>query len=153
MRELPVVGGSAHVSQMKLLTSVPFKRALFPPLYQLLTFHSTKTFVNVSSYKGSKISLNSFQKFWKLLNFRNANHSTENSRNSGSKLEGKENRRVSWVPEVFLPVQQEFSMCQLGISPEVLLFFKILKLLAAKSFQKFTPDFLVEWKAPCILCK
>ena len=111
---------SAHVSQMKLLTSVPFKRALFPPLYQLLSFHSTKTFVNVSSYKGSEISLNSFQKFWKLLNFRNANHSTENSRNSGSKVEGKENpgyqrffsrcsgnfRCVGWA---YLPRSSSFS--------------------------------------------
>ena len=97
---------SAHVSLMKLLTSVPGLFALYTG--QLLTFHSTKTFVNVSSYKGSEISLNSFQKFWKLLNFRNANHSTENSRNSGSKAEGKENRRVFWVPEVFLAVQREF---------------------------------------------
>ena len=67
--------------------------------------------------------------------------------------QGKENRRVSWVPEVFLAVQREFLMCRLGIPPEVLPFFKILELLATKSRQKFTPDFLVEWKAPCILCK
>ena len=35
----------------------------------------------------------SFQKFRKLLNFRNANHSTENSGNSGSKVEWKGNFR------------------------------------------------------------
>ena len=40
-----------------------------------------------------KIPRKSFQKFRKLLNFRNANHSTENSRNSGSKVEWKENFR------------------------------------------------------------
>ena len=158
MRELPVVEGLRARMTNETADQRPQKegaslRLPFPPLYQLLSFHSTKTFVNVSSYKGSEISLNSFQKFWKLLNFRNANHSPENSRNSGSKVEGKENRRVSWVPEVFLAVQREFLMCRLGKPPEVLLFFKILELLAAKSCQKFTPDFLVEWKAPCILCK
>ena len=159
MRELPVVEGlraritNETADQRPLLEGASLRLPFRLLLYQLLSFHSTKTFVNVSSYKGSEISLNSFQKFWKLLNFRNANHPTENSRNSGSTVEGKENRRVSWVPEVFLAVQREFLMCRLGIPPEVLLFFKILELLATKSRQKFTPDFLVEWKAPCILCK
>ena len=36
------------------------------------------------------------QKFQKLLNLRNANHSTENSRNSGSKVEWKENIPEHW---------------------------------------------------------
>ena len=40
-----------------------------------------------------KFPLKSFQKFRKLLNFRNANHSTENSRNSESNVEWKENFR------------------------------------------------------------
>ena len=38
------------------------------------------------SANGTEISWKSFQKFRKLLNFRNANHSTENFRNSGSKV-------------------------------------------------------------------
>ena len=40
-----------------------------------------------------KFSRKSFQKFRKLLNLRNANNSTENNRNSGSKVEWKENFR------------------------------------------------------------
>ena len=35
-----------------------------------------------------KISSKSFQKFGEFLNFRNANHSTENSGNIGSKING-----------------------------------------------------------------
>ena len=98
MRELPVVEGLRARITNETADQRPQKegaslRLPFPPLYQLLSFHSTKTFVNVSSYKGSEISLNSFQKFWKLLNFRNANHSTEYARNSGSKVEWKENFR------------------------------------------------------------
>ena len=106
MRELPVVEGLRARITNETADQRPQKegaslRLPFPPLYQLLSFHSTKTFVNVSSYKGSEISLNSFQKFWKLLNFRNANHSTENSRNSGSKVEGKENRRYPGYQRFF----------------------------------------------------
>ena len=100
MRELPVVEGlRARITNETADQRPRALRSLYRPA-PYLSFN--KTFVNVSSYKGSEISLNSFQKFWKLLNFRNANHSTENSRNSGSKAEGKENRRVFWVPEVFL---------------------------------------------------
>ena len=49
-------------------------------------FHSTKTLENQETGANSgEISRKCFQKFWKLLNFRNANHlSTENFRNSGS---------------------------------------------------------------------
>ena len=54
-------------------------------------FHSTKTFEIEAN--GTEISWKSFQKFRKLLNFRNANHSTEQFRNSGSKVEWKENFR------------------------------------------------------------
>ena len=42
---------------------------------------------------GTEISPNSFLTFWKLLNFRNANLSTEDSSNSRSKVEWKENFR------------------------------------------------------------
>ena len=42
---------------------------------------------------GIKVALKRFVKSQKLLNFRNANYSTENSRNSGSKIEWKENLR------------------------------------------------------------
>ena len=59
---------------------------------------------------GTEISWKSFQKFRKLLNFRNANHSTENFRNSASKVEWKENFR-----EIFFE--------NLGIPREVVLFF------------------------------
>ena len=41
----------------------------------------------------TEISPNSFLTFWKLLNFRNANLSTEDSSNSRSKVEWKENFR------------------------------------------------------------
>ena len=55
-------------------------------------FHSTKTFKNLeTAANGTGISWKSFQKFQKLLNFRNANHSTENFRNSASKVEWEEN--------------------------------------------------------------
>lgn len=68
MPELPVVEGLRARITNETADQRPQKegaslRLLFPPLYQLLSFHSTKTFVNVSSYKGSEISLNSFQKF------------------------------------------------------------------------------------------
>ena len=55
-------------------------------------FHSTRTFEKLeTAANGTEISWKSFHKFRKLLNFRNANHSTENFRNSGSKVEWKEN--------------------------------------------------------------
>lgn len=44
---------------------------------------------------GIEVSLKRFVKSRKLLNFRNANYSTENSRYSGSKIEWKENLRKS----------------------------------------------------------
>ena len=53
-----------------------------------------------------------FQKIRKLLNFRKANHSTENSGNSGMKV--KWNRNF-----------QEKIFENLGISHEVVLFFEI----------------------------
>ena len=62
-------------------------------------FHSTKTFENLeTAANGTEISWKSFQKFRKLLNFRNANHSTENFRNSGNgkKTSGKFISKI-WV--------------------------------------------------------
>ena len=57
-------------------------------------FHSTKTFENLeTAANGTEISWKSVQKFRKLFNFRNTNHSTENVINSGSKVEWKENFR------------------------------------------------------------
>ena len=44
----------------------------------------------------------SFQKFWKLLNFRNANHSTENSGNSESKVEWKGNFREKAFSKIWV---------------------------------------------------
>ena len=56
--------------------------------------YSTKTFENLeAAANGTDIFRKNFQKFWKLLNFQNANHSTKNSRNSGNKVEWKENFR------------------------------------------------------------
>ena len=46
-------------------------------------FHLTKTFENLeTAANGTEIFRKGFQKSQKLLNFRNANHSTENSRSS-----------------------------------------------------------------------
>ena len=51
---------------------------------------SIKTFQNLEiAANGTEISRKSFRKFRKLLNFRNANHLTENFRSSGSNVEGK----------------------------------------------------------------
>ena len=53
---------------------------------------STKTFENLeTAVNGTENSRKSFQKFRNLLNFRNTNHSTGNSTNSGSNLQWKEN--------------------------------------------------------------
>ena len=74
--------------------------------------HSTKTFENLeTAANGAAIFRKSFQEIWKLLNFRNANHSTENSRNSGSKVEWKENSGKK-------------SFENLGIPREVVVFFE-----------------------------
>ena len=59
-----------------------------------MAFHSTKTFKNLqTAANGTDVSQKSFQKFRKLLNFRNSNHSTENSRTFGNKVEWKETFR------------------------------------------------------------
>ena len=49
--------------------------------------YSTKTFENLeTAANGTDIFRKSSRKFWILLNFQNANHSTKNSRNSGNKV-------------------------------------------------------------------
>ena len=121
---------------------------LHPRIYRVPPgLSSTKTFVNVgtAAVNGTEISRKSFQIFWKLLNFRIANHSTDSHLEiPGAKLNEKKKNRREKVSE------------NLGIPREVVLFFKILETavllarLATGSCQKFTPDFLVEWKAPCV---
>ena len=105
-------------------------------------FHSTKTFEHLEiAANGTEISWKSFQKFRKLLNFRNANHSTENFRNSGSKVEWKENFR-----EIFFE--------NLGIPREVVLFSgNVGKSSFTGRCRKFKPEVLVEWKAPLVFMR
>ena len=67
-------------------------------------FHSSKTFENLETVaNGTEMSPKSFQKFRKLLNFRNVNHSTENSRNLGSKVEWKANSREKFLENMGTP--------------------------------------------------
>ena len=98
--------------------------------------YSTKTFENLeTAANGIDIFRKSFQKFWKLLNFQNANHPTKNSRNSGNKVEWKENFR-------------EISE-NLSIPREVILFFgNFAKCCSIRYWKlsKFKPNVLVEWK-------
>ena len=78
-------------------------------------FHSTKTFENLeTAANGTEIFRKSFQKLRKLLNFRSANHSTENSRNSESKVKWKE-------------VYREKVSENMGIPREVVLCLEILE--------------------------
>ena len=101
--------------------------------------HSTKTFKNLETEANcTEISEKSFQKFHKLLNFRNANHSTKNSRNSEGKVKWKENFRQKVSENLVIP-------------RKVVLFLKILEnavQFSTGSCRKCKPDFLVEWKAP-----
>lgn len=70
----------------------------------------------------------------KLLNFRDANHSTEISRNCGSKVEWKWDFRRK-VSEKFVP-REEFGICC------TIRYWKLLKIHIRL--------FLVEWKSPCV---
>ena len=61
-------------------------------------FHSTKTSEKLETVaNGTKISRENFQKVRELLNFWDANHSTESPENSLSKVERKENFSKIWV--------------------------------------------------------
>ena len=102
--------------------------------------HSTKTFENLETVaNGTEISRKSFQKFWKLLNFRNMNLSTENSRNFGSKVELKENLRGKIFDWIWVTSRARLSSF-LGILEKAVPF-------ATGSCRKLKPDDLVEWKA------
>ena len=75
--------------------------------------HSTQNFeILETGTNGTEISREKFQKIRKLLNFGKANHSTENSGNSGMK--------VKWTENV-----QEKIFENLGIPHEIVLFFGI----------------------------
>ena len=77
---------------------------------------SIKTFQNLEiAANGTEISRKSFRKFRKLLNFRNANHLTENSRSSGSNVEGKKTSGKKlpkiWVSLARFPLFENFEKC------------------------------------------
>ena len=85
---------------------------------------------------GSQISWKIFLKFWKLLNFRNANLSTKNSRNSGrnwKKTSGK-----NWFENWGIP-------CEVVLFSEV---FENAVPFATGSWRIIKPDILVQRKAP-----
>ena len=69
---------------------------LHPRIYRVPPgLSSTKTFVNVgtAAVNGTEISRKSFQIFWKLLNFRIANHSTDSHLEiPGAKLNEKKKK-------------------------------------------------------------
>ena len=95
--------------------------------------HSTKTFENLeTAANGTDISHKSFQKFRKLLNFQNAN-----SRNSGSKVEWREN----FLEKFFRKFGYTSRCWPLFWNLENVVSF------ASGSCQKFKPDVLVEWEA------
>ena len=73
-------------------------------------FHSTKTFENLETAAMVQKFPEKFSEILETVDFRNANHSTENSGNSGSKVEWKGNFRENIFEN-------------LGIPREVLLFF------------------------------
>ena len=76
-------------------------------------YHSTKNFeIFETRTNGTENSWEKFQKIRKLLNFRKANHSTENSGNSGMKVKWNGN----FQGKIFE---------NLGIPHEVVLFFGI----------------------------
>ena len=78
-------------------------------------FHSTKTFENVeTAANGTEISWKRFQKFRKLLNFRNANHATENFRISGNKVEWKENFREIFFQNLGIPREADLIFGNVG---------------------------------------
>ena len=100
---------------------------------------------------GTGIFWKSFQKFRKLLNFRNANHSTENVRNSGSKVEWKENLREKF----FRKFEYTSRGCPLFLEMSENRHYrcsqpKNVVPFATGSCRKFKPEVLVEWKAPLV---
>ena len=115
-------------------------------------FHSTKTFENLeTASNGTEISWKCFQKFRKLLNFQNANHSTENFRNSGSKIEWKENFLEIFFRKFGYTSRGQSSFLEMSENrhywcsqPKNAVPFP------TGSCRKFKPELLVEWKAPTV---
>ena len=104
-------------------------------------FHSTKTSENLETVaNGTEISRENFQKVRELLNFWDANHSTESPENSVSKVEWKENFSKIWVYHArlfgFVGISKNTGPFDTG---------------SCRNFK--TPEVLVEWKAPAIFRK
>ena len=87
-------------------------------------FHSTKTFENLET------ASNGTEIIQKLLNFRNVNHSIENSRNPGSK--------VQWKEKIGVYLARLFSFLE-NLENTVP--------FATESRRKFKPDVLVEFQS------
>ena len=93
---------------------------LHPRIYRVPPgLSSTKTFVNVgtAAVNGTEISRKSFQIFWKLLNFRIANHSTDShleipgaKLNEKKKPPGKSFRKFGYTSRG-RPLFQNFGNC------------------------------------------
>ena len=66
-------------------------------------FHSTKTFENLETAAMVQKFPEKFQEILETVDFRNANHSTENSGNSGSKVEWKGNFRENVFENLVIP--------------------------------------------------
>ena len=116
-------------------------------------FHSIKTFENFeTAANGTEISWKSFQKFRKLLNFRNANHSTEIFRNSGNKVEWKENfrenffRNFGYTSRARLSAFLEMSENRHYRCSQPKNAFPF----ATGSCRKFKLEVMGEWKAPTV---
>ena len=84
----------------------------------------------------------SFQKIRKLLNFRNANNSSENYSNFAGKFEWKGNFRKKFSKIwVYLARLSSFLEILENAVP-----------FATRSCRNFKPDVLVDWKAPKVYC-
>ena len=82
-----------------------------------LSIQPKRSKIRKQGANGREISRKCFQKFWKLLNFRNANHlSTKNSRNPGS------NKKVEWKENFREKISED-----LGTPRKVVLLLKILE--------------------------
>jgi len=67
-------------------------------------FHSTKiSEIFETGANGTEISRERSQKFRKLLNFRKANHSTQNSANSGMKIKWNGNFQENMFEHLGIP--------------------------------------------------
>ena len=97
-------------------------------------FHSTKTFENLETAAMVQKFAEKFSEILETVDFRNANHSTENSGNSGSKVEWKGT----------LPAKGIFE--NLGIPREVFVWFGNFGKCCSIRYWKL--DVLVEWKGP-----